>query len=153
MRAECAKRRRHPVPGPDCTCGVHATHRLEPLRRTREPAAFGRVALWGRVAEHAHGYRAEYAYPQRVALVCGLCFWQWGAERGRAPDVVVRRRGGNLVPLCEPHLALSRRYGDAARHVLGAADVERALLDAYAVDVQPLLGRLSGAMTGRGGSR
>ena len=28
---------------------------------------FGRVALWGDIAEHAHGYRAQYAYP--VSLV------------------------------------------------------------------------------------
>ncbi len=27
----------------------------------------GRVALWGDIAEHAHGYRAQYAYP--VSLV------------------------------------------------------------------------------------
>jgi hypothetical protein len=108
------------------------------------------VALWGRVVEHLHGYRAEYGYPQRVALVCALCFWQWGAGPSHAPDLVLRRRGGSLVPLCEPHLALTRRHGDPARHVLGAAEVERALLDAYAIDVLPLLGRLGGAVT-RGG--
>lgn len=152
VRAECGRRRNHPVPGPDCTCGIHATRLPDLLRRTREPAVLGRVALWGRVVEHVHGYRAEYAYPQRAALVCTLCFWQWG-ERARPPDLVVRRRGGGLTPLCEPHLALSRRYGDPARHVLGAAEVERAVLDAYAIDVLPLFGRLSGAMTRRGGSR
>jgi hypothetical protein len=28
----------------------------------------GQVALWGRVVEHQHGYRAEYAYPVMVDL-------------------------------------------------------------------------------------
>lgn len=29
----------------------------------KEPIVTGRVALWGRVAEHEKGYRAQYAYP------------------------------------------------------------------------------------------
>jgi hypothetical protein len=29
----------------------------------------GRTALWGRVIEHEHGYRAEYAYPQVLYVV------------------------------------------------------------------------------------
>ncbi|MGZ8625886.1 MAG: hypothetical protein ACXWXK_04335 [Actinomycetota bacterium] len=135
VAAECAKGRHHPVPGLDCTCGIHATLATDRLRRTRDPAVLGRVALWGRVLEHEHGFRAEQGYPQRLALICQLCFWQWGAEHSNPPDVVVRRRGGRLVPLCEPHLELCRRYGYPARHLLAAGVVERALLDAYAVDV------------------
>ncbi|MGZ8600645.1 MAG: hypothetical protein ACXWX6_10660, partial [Actinomycetota bacterium] len=135
VAAECAKRRHHHVPGLDCTCGIHATLATDRLRRTRDPAVLGRVALWGRVLEHEHGFRAEQGYPQRLALICQLCFWQWGAEHSNPPDVVVRRRGGRLVPLCEPHLELCRRYGYPARHLLAAGVVERALLDAYAVDV------------------
>jgi hypothetical protein len=99
----------------------------------------GTVALWGRVLEHAHGYRAERGYPQRLTLICPLCFWQWGADPRHRPEVVVRRRGGRLVPLCGPHLELCRRNGYPSRHVLEAGVVERALLDAYAVDVLRLL--------------
>ena len=140
-RAECGRRRRHPVPGAGCTCGIYATRTVDLLRRTRNPAVLGTVALWGRVAEHEHGSRAEYGYPQRLALVCALCFWQWGAARSNPPDVVVRRRRGRMVPLCEPHLELCRRYGYPARRVLDAGVVERALLGAYAVDVLRLLPR------------
>lgn len=133
--AECGRRRRHPVPGAGCTCGIHATRTVDLLRRTRTPAVLGTVALWGRVAEHEHGYRAEYGYPQRLALVCALCFWQWGAAGSDPPDVAVRGRRGRMVPLCVPHLELSRRYGYPARRVLDAGVVERALLGAYAVDI------------------
>jgi hypothetical protein len=135
VRAACARHRHHEVPALGCTCGIHATTNVQPLRRTRDPAVFGSVALWGRVLEPEHGYRAEFGYPQRLSLVCRLCFWQWGAEASNAPDVVARRRGGRLVPLCLPHLELCGRYGYPARRLLDARTVERALLDAYAVDV------------------
>jgi hypothetical protein len=146
VRAECAKRRRHDVPEIDCTCGIHATRELDRLRRTRDPAVLGTVALWGRVVEHAHGYRARFGYAQRLALICELCFWQWGPARSNAPRVAIRRRGGRLIPLCEPHLELCRRYGYPVRTIVEAATVERALLDAYAVDVLRFspVGRQSG---------
>ena len=140
VRAECARRRFHRVPGIDCTCGIHATHTTDLLRRTRDPAALGTVALWGRVLEHAHGYRAEYGYPQRLALVCALCLWGHVAADSNGPEVVVRLRGGRLVPLCRPHLELCLRYGYPARRLLEPDVVQRALLDAYAVDVLPPLG-------------
>jgi hypothetical protein len=136
VRGECGRRRGHHAPGIDCTCGIHATHTTDPLRHTRDPAVLGTVALWGRVVEHELGYRAELAYPQRLALVCSLCFWQWGAGSTR-PSLVSRRRSGRLVPLCEEHVELCRRYGYPLRRLLDARAVERALLDAYAVDVLP----------------
>jgi hypothetical protein len=40
-----------------------------------------------------------------------------------------------MVPLCGPHLELCRRFGYPVRHVLAAGEVERAILDTYAVDV------------------
>ena len=134
VRAECARRRHHRVPAVDCACGIHATHAPDLLRRTRSPSVLGTVALWGRVAEHEHGYRAEFGYAQRLGLICQLCFWQRGAAASNACDVVVRHRGGRMVPLCLPHLELSRRYGYPARRLLEAPIVERALLDAYGVD-------------------
>jgi hypothetical protein len=140
VRARCARRRPHRVPEIDCTCGIHATLEVGPLRRTRDPTVLGTVSLWGRVLVHARGYRAETGYPQRLALICPLCFWQWGADAGLGPDVVVRRRGGRLVPLCEPHLELCRRNGYPARRLLDARVIERALLDTYAVDVLRILG-------------
>lgn len=135
MRAECARRRPHRVPALDCTCGIHATAEVDPLRRTRDPAVLGTIALWGRIAEHEHGLRAEYGYPQRLSLVCQLCFWQSGAERSIACEVVIRHGSGRMVPLCTPHLALCERYAYPVPLILDARIVERSLLDAYAVDV------------------
>jgi len=135
-RATC--RRRHDrVPDVACRCGLHALRSTDALRRTRDPAVAGIVALWGRIVEHERGYRAELGYPQRLSLICRLCFWQWGFARSIRPVVVVRHRGGAMVPLCAEHLALVRRYDYPVPTLLDAAAIERALLDAYAVDVLP----------------
>ncbi len=133
-RAACVRRRRHEVPGFDCTCGLYATRSPELLMHARDPAVAGTVGLWGRIVEHEHGFRAEFGYPQRLMLVCCLCFWVRGTGRS-APDTVVRLRRGRLVPLCDEHVELCRRYGYPVRHLLPAADVECALLSTYAVDV------------------
>ena len=135
VHASCSRRGRHAVPGLDCSCGLYATHGLDALRRSRDPAVLGTVALWGRVVEHAAGFRAEYAYPQRLRLVCFVCFWLAGPERGPECAVVSRRRGGRLVPLCEQHLELCRRYGYPLRRLLPARDIEQHLLSTYAVDI------------------
>ena len=52
VEAACKHARLHAAPNVDCTCGLHGTHELDILRRTRCPAVLGRVALWGRVIEH-----------------------------------------------------------------------------------------------------
>ena len=133
-RAACRRPpRHHIVPGFGCRCGLHATRAPDPLRRTRDPAVLGTVALWGRVVEHEHGYRGEFGYPQRLRLACYLCFWQWGVPG--ACEVVARRLGGRMVPLCGPHLELSVRYGYRVGRLLPAGHVEQALLSTYAVDV------------------
>lgn len=49
--------------------GIYATKKRSELHRvmTDWPAdVYGTVALWGAVSEHEHGYRAQYAYPQRL---------------------------------------------------------------------------------------
>jgi len=133
-RATCRRHHRR-VPDLACRCGLHAMRLADPLRRTRDPAVVGTVALWGRIVEHEFGFRAELGYPQRLSLICRLCFWQWGLIHSERPTVVVRHRGGSMVPLCEEHLALVRRHGYPVRTLLEAAPIERTLLDTYAVDV------------------
>jgi hypothetical protein len=133
--ASCARRHGHVVPGLACTCGVHATRRLELLRRARDPGAIGTVALWGRIVEHELGFRAAAAYPQRLRLVCPVCFWQWGATEN--VEKVVVSRGGRMTPLCRPHAELCDRIGLRFRAHLAAAAVEASLLSAYAVDLLP----------------
>jgi hypothetical protein len=131
--AACKVGRMHAAPNVDCTCGLHGTHGLDILRRTKSPSVLGRVALWGRVVEHELGYRAEFAYPQRLALICYLCFWRWGAARS-VPDVVGWYGWTHLVPLCREHLELSVRYGMIPRALLDAREVDQSLRSTYAVD-------------------
>lgn len=95
----------------------------------------GTVALWGRAVEHEAGWRAAFAYPQRLRLVCYLCFSLWGTHSPSGCRVVVRHRGGRMVTLCEPHLELSRRYGYRIPRLLPAEVVESSLLSTYAVDL------------------
>jgi hypothetical protein len=135
-RAVCRRHRRHAVPAADCVCGLHATNDEGRLRRTRTPGVVGTVAMWGRVILHDRGYRAELAYPQRLRLACFLCVVERGLESDR-PGSVARVRRGRLVPLCETHLELARRYDLPIVEVLDGPTVERALLDAYAVDPLP----------------
>jgi hypothetical protein len=131
--AVCRLGRMHSAPNVDCTCGLHGTHEPDLLRRTKSPAVLGRVALWGRVVEHDLGFRAQFGYPQRLALVCFLCFWQWGESRCR-PDVVAAFGRSTLMPLCEEHLHVAARYGMVPAAQLDAGTVEQALRSAYVVD-------------------
>ncbi|HEX7248590.1 MAG TPA: hypothetical protein VF351_10880 [Actinomycetota bacterium] len=133
VEASCRASRWHEAPEPDCTCGLHGTHGIEVLRKTRCPAVLGRVALWGRVIEHEHGYRARFAYPQRLRLLCQFCFWKSGARRP-PPEHVGWFPHGELIPLCGEHLQIAERHGVSPRWLLPAADVEQRLRDTYAVD-------------------
>jgi len=132
-RAVCRRHRGHEVPGEGCLCGLHATTDQARLRRTRSPGVAGTVAMWGRVVQHERGYRAEMGYPQRLRLTCFLCMVERGLEAER-PAFVGRLRRGRLIPLCEEHLDLARRYNLPMVDVLDGRTVERALLDSYAVD-------------------
>jgi hypothetical protein len=131
--ALCRIGRMHEAPEIDCTCGLHGTHEPDLLRRTKSPSVLGRVALWGRVIEHELGFRAQFGYPQRLALICVVCFWQRGTSRCR-PDVVGYFGHGTLRPLCDEHLDLAIRYGMVPRIRFDAHDVEQALRNEYAVD-------------------
>lgn len=133
VEASCRTSRWHDAPDPGCTCGLHATHSVDVLRRTRCPAVLGRVALWGRVIEHEYGYRAQYAYPQRLRLICQFCFWMSDTRRS-TPDHVGWFPHDELIPLCEEHLGVARRNGVSPRIVLPASEVVQRLRDAYAVD-------------------
>jgi hypothetical protein len=133
-RAACRRFRRHPTPDVGCTCGLHALVEPEALRWTRDPVVVGTVALWGRVVEHERGYRAEFGYPQRLRLVCRLCFWRRDLA-GSVPDVAVRVRGGGVLPLCLAHLELAHRYGLPTPNLVPAEHAEQSLLSAYAVDL------------------
>ncbi len=132
--AACKHARLHGSPNVDCSCGLHGTHDVEILRRTRCPAVLGRVAFWGRVIEHELGYRAQFGYPQRLALVCQFCFWLWGPH-GTRPAVVGWLQRDELIPFCWPHLEQAQRYGMEPRRLLPADEIDLRLRETYAVDL------------------
>jgi hypothetical protein len=120
----------HHSPEPGCTCGIHSMKDAARLARAgRSTAVIGRVAMWGRVIEHSKGFRAELAYPSRLALVCSWCLW-----RGRMPAVPDRvvQGGAWLRPACEEHMLRSR-----GGHASQANEVLQELLDTYGVDLLP----------------
>ena len=131
--AACSLARFHRAPHPGCTCGLHGTHAVEILRKTKCPAVLGRVALWGTVIEHEYGYRARFAYPQRTRLICQFCFWMSGPYAA-APEHVGWFAKDDLMPICDEHLETASRYGLAPRHVLAADTVDQRLRETYAVD-------------------
>ena len=132
-QATCRLAWSHEAPNVDCSCGLHATLDLGFLRRTRCPAVLGRVALWGRVIEHEHGYRARYGYPQSLRLICQFCFWQDAGDSSR-PDVVASYARDLLVPMCVHHLGVAEANGMRPRRILPAAVVDLRLRETYAVD-------------------
>ena len=132
--AACKHARLHGAPNVDCSCGLHGTHDVEILRRTRCPAVLGRVAFWGRVIEHELGYRAQFGYPQRLTLVCQFCFWLWGPH-GTRPAVVGWLQRDELIPFCWPHLEQAQRYGMEPRRLLPADEIDLRLRETYAVDL------------------
>jgi hypothetical protein len=136
VRAVCARRRSHVAPDPACTCGVHASKWIAALQRARGPVVLGTVALWGRVIEHELGYRASFGYPQRLRLVCPICFWQRGVESDR-PLTVSIERDGTATPFCVSHASTAEAIGRGSGTAVSAAGVEAALLSEYMIDLLP----------------
>jgi hypothetical protein len=134
VRAVCAvEGSYHPAPAVDCRCGYYAyADRARLAGASRRSGVVGAVSMWGSVVGHDFGYRAEYAYPQRLRLVCGPCL---RIGRDRTPRWVVARRG-ELTAVCEWHTPRLRARASRAR----ADAVQAGLLAAYAVEVLPPTG-------------
>ena len=134
------RRRDHPAPDADCTCGIYASRSLADFERGvpayPPPCVVGMVSLWGRVIEHSRGWRAELAYPARLRLVCALCAWY---EPGTGTPEVVHTFGGLMFALCTDHrggieLPGGRRTTPTDRD---PGVLQAQLLGAYAVDLAP----------------
>ena len=130
----------HTSPGSSCTCGVYASRSIEDFERTAPaypgPTVVGTVSLWGRVIEHERGWRARYAYPSRIRLVCILCAW---LEPGLGTPAVVHRFFSTLYALCEEHrggvqLPDGRRTRPAD---VDPIQLQARLLGDYSVDLLP----------------
>jgi hypothetical protein len=124
----------HRSPEPGCTCGIHATKDPRRLRRSRPgktAGVIGTVAMWGRVIEHTKGWRAEFAYPARLRLVCVWCLWD-----GDLPGVPehVLDRGDNLLPVCASHAGQPKAVG----RTFELEPVQNEMLDNYGVELLPV---------------
>jgi len=122
----------HP-PDEGCMCGIYATSSPEHLARSgvlsTSACVVGAIAMWGRVIEHAHGARSEFAYPARLRLVCLTCLQE---GRGAVVPSVVTGSGSSMAAYCRSHgLARPGRRRKAT-------EVEAALRAAYGVDVLPI---------------
>jgi hypothetical protein len=92
--------------------------------------------MWGRVIEHARGFRSEFAYPTRLRLICGPCLV---AGHGPGIPTGVKETGPDepqpvaLFPPCAEHL----EEAPAGASVYDAHEIESSLLDRFAVDLLP----------------
>jgi len=134
-------RRPHDAPNAACTCGIYAARSLESMDRPRPawapPPVVGTVSLWGRIVEHELGWRAAFAYPSRLRLVCAMCAW---FEPGPGKPVTVHTLFRRLYTLCDMHrggiqIPDGRRSKSAE---LDPGELQARLLEAYAVDLLPL---------------
>ncbi len=69
LRRTPGRRRGHPAPEDGCTCGLYAARGewlRAYMRRQGGGYVYGRVLLWGLVVECEQGWRAEWAYPERL---------------------------------------------------------------------------------------
>lgn len=135
FRASCHAQSpgKHRAPEWTCTCGVYALSRLGALVSSYgvrgKLAVVGSVALWGTVIVHASGYRAEFAYPDRIRLVCPRCLTE---RRSGIPDRLFRGRGSLWVPACAEHAPPS------GVRSLPAGLVQERLLAVYGVELLPV---------------
>lgn len=101
----------HPAPTWNCECGIYAmaglkedeslelspyVYRRGPMDRVLRVA--GVVQLWGRVVQHEHGYRAEYARPLKLLTVPSLARLP---DTARLLDAIATRYAVQLVTRAE----------------------------------------------------
>lgn len=93
MEARCYAGGPHGSPDAMCECGIYGFADLQTLINNygwQSDKVYGRVALWGKVERHQHGYRAQYAYPQLIYRTPGVPIdalaEAWGIEVAALPD-------------------------------------------------------------------
>ncbi len=140
LRARCERsplmgRDPHPAPEAGCACGIYAASSFARLLAANVGSGssigvVGTVSMWGRVVEHAGGYRAELGYPSRLRLICAGCM---AVGRDTVPEVVLEM-GGLVIPACRAHAGVAgARPGSRS-----PSEVQAELLGRYAVDLLPL---------------
>lgn len=71
-------------PSERCSCGLYGTSYYEGTTRwsgVTRGEVYGVIKMWGRIAVHREGYRAEYAQPvattRRIKGIPKFSWWQW----------------------------------------------------------------------------
>ncbi len=98
----------------------------------------GRVAGWGRVIEHTKGWRAGFAYPLSLAVVCVGCL-VWAGRFNRA-DWICTSPAGRRWATCERHTREYLNMPCSMRRTMTAAEAEYELLARYDVPCSDLPG-------------
>jgi hypothetical protein len=121
----------HPgVPWTGCSCGFYAHRASEPLSLltldglTRRVAVVGTVKIWGRIVEHERGYRAQFAFPNGLALCCKWCL-------GNDIETVLVNTRREMTPLCLGHIP--RQPSSMVDFMLDPEHVLRKLKAHYAI--------------------
>jgi len=93
----------HQAPDEHCGCGIYAlkTPAINHLYRTDpwpSPLVYGEVYLWGKVVEHEHGWRAQYAYPKSLIFL----WTRWSEVTGLE---ALTAYGANIYHMSKPKKA------------------------------------------------
>lgn len=91
----------------------------------------GRVAGWGKVVEHRKGWRAGFAYPLSVAVICVGCLVCAG--RFNRADWICTSPAGRRWATCEDHTREYLNMPCSMRRAMAAGEAERELLERYGV--------------------
>ena len=82
----------HDAPRGECSCGIYShkswASALDQAQYVAG-AVIGEVRLWGRVIEHEHGYRAQFARPTALWLPVGYASQSFGTQE--VVDLLRRR--------------------------------------------------------------
>jgi hypothetical protein len=118
------RRHQHPPPRLDCHCGIYATtlevaSAYAPALRSRaqgQHAVVGTVALWGDVLEYTEGWRASFAYPRRLYVLCS------GSNRERHAARVAAQLEGYGVPVDVIRAGKAHEVADELARVADAVE-------------------------------
>jgi hypothetical protein len=80
----------HPVPSPDCSCGMYAGINMAHLISIGyiERGIHGEVSLWGRLYRHTLGWRAQYAYPKHFIVPVNMIPFDMNEAQRRLASLI-----------------------------------------------------------------
>lgn len=87
---------RHPViPAPQCSCGIYAVAAWDGVP---QGVVYGRIKAWGQIVPGTGGFRAQYAYPEVVAIDLQMTS-RGGAGAGHVKSVIEKMEHNYGIPV------------------------------------------------------